>query len=173
MLILEIALGIVLAVLILNYGSELISGALVGLVIIVAAIAVLLLILYAFDNTKLIVDFIINIALLGIAMATASLLLVVSLGLVGMICLTIPGVKRFGKRHPTKIAGALPPVGLNFYAFVSEKINVIQLSEIEASTILRRWWIYLCDRAALGIITILGALLLSLIVIMLYIFLLN
>ena len=46
MLILEIALGIVLAVVILNYSPEIISGALVVSVMVVAAIAVLLLILY-------------------------------------------------------------------------------------------------------------------------------
>jgi len=170
MLILEIALGIVLAVVILNYGSEIISGALLVLIMVVAAFAVLLLILYAFDNTKQIVDGIINIALFGIGMAAGGVLLVVILGLVGMICLTIPGVKGFSKRHSVKLAGVLPPVGFSFYAFVAEKIDVIQLNEIEASTTLRRWWMYLCDRVALGIITILGAVFLSVIVLTLYSF---
>ena len=68
------------------------------------------------------------------------------------------------------LAGVLPPVGFSFYAFVAEKIDVILLNEIEASTTLRRWWMYLCDRVALGIITILGAVFLSVIVLMLYSF---
>lgn len=162
MLILEIALGIVLAVVILNYLPEIVGGGLVFLAVVAAAAVVLFLVFFVFTNSREILEFVFVIALMGLSIAGGLFLLVIIFGLIGMACLAIPGVRQFGERNVDKSFGLRPQsAGFNFLASIAAKIDVIKWDEIEAPSATMRWWLYICDRVALGIICSLSILMLA------------